>query len=223
MNGTRPDMTGTDRALTPGILLEAYAAGIFPMSESRDDPGIFWVDPARRGVLPLGGFHISRSLARRMRRGGYTVTLDHDFAGVVDACANRSETWINAEIRRLYVALHGMGHAHSLEVWSGDTLAGAVYGVALAGAFFGESMVSPRTDGSKLALAHLVDHLRRCGFVLFDTQFLTRHLETLGAVEITRAEYRSCLAEALQAPADIRRYPLDPDPVAVLHRNTQTS
>ncbi len=209
--------------LTPALLLNAYAAGVFPMSEGRDDPEIFWVDPRRRGVLPLNGLHISRSLAKRMRRGGYVVTLNTDFAGVVDACADRPETWINAEIRRLYLMLHDLGHAHSLEVWQDGALIGGVYGVTLGAAFFGESMFSRATDGSKLALVHLSDHLRRCGFVLFDTQFITDHLASLGAIEISRATYRSHLELALQHPADIAQYPLDPDTQSVLQRSTQTS
>jgi leucyl/phenylalanyl-tRNA--protein transferase len=209
--------------LPPDMLLRAYAAGVFPMAEHRDDPEVFWVDPKRRGVLPLGGFHISRSLARRMRRGGYRVTLDGDFAGVLDACAERADTWISAPIRAAYLALHARGDAHSLEVWEGGALAGGVYGVTLGRAFFGESMFSRRRDASKLALAHLVDHLRRCGFTLFDTQFLTDHLASLGAVEISRAAYHARLAEALSGAADIRALPLEGDPVQVVQRNTQTS
>lgn len=210
-------------SLTPALLLNAYAAGIFPMAESRDDPEIYWVDPRRRGVLPLEGFHISRSLARRVRRGGYTVTLDGDFEAVLDGCAARDETWISAEIRALYIALHDMGRAHSLEIWEGPTLAGGVYGVALQSAFFGESMFSARRDGSKLALTHLVDHLRRCGFTLFDTQFITPHLSSLGAEEIPRATYHLRLEAALARRADIRSVPLDAHPHSVLQRMTQMS
>lgn len=208
--------------LTPEILLRAYAMGVFPMAESRDDPEVFWVDPRRRGVLPLDRFHISRSLARRIRRGGYRVTIDHDFRGVVAACADRDETWINAVIFDLYAALHDRGHAHSLEVWDGDTLAGGVYGVVLGGAFFGESMFSRRTDASKLALAYLVDRLRQDGFVLFDTQFVTPHLRSLGAEEVPRTLYKAMLAQALQVGARFGRSP----PAAaqdVLQRMTQTS
>lgn len=209
--------------LSPDLLLRAYAAGVFPMAGHRADPEVFWVDPPRRGVLPLDGFHISRSLARRMRRGGYSVTLDGDFAGVLDACADRPETWISTAIREAYLALHAGGHAHALEVWQDGALAGGVYGVTIGRAFFGESMVSPRTDGSKRALAHLCDHLRRCGFTLFDTQFLTDHLARLGAVEIGRAEYHTRLAEALSGEGDIAALPLDRDPSQVVQRMTQTS
>jgi leucyl/phenylalanyl-tRNA--protein transferase len=216
-------MKDAEFALTPELLLNAYAAGVFPMSEGRDDPDIFWVDPRRRGIMPLDGLHISRSLARRMRRGGYGVSLNTDFAGVVDACADRSETWINAEIRRLYLLLHALGYAHSLEIWQDGALAGGVYGVTLGAAFFGESMFSRRTDGSKLALVHLVDHLQSCGYVLFDTQFITDHLASLGAVEISRASYHHKLEAALSQPADIARHPLDQCPQSVLQRSTQTS
>ncbi|MFX0547008.1 leucyl/phenylalanyl-tRNA--protein transferase [Roseovarius sp. S1116L3] len=216
-------MKDSDFSLTADLLLHAYASGIFPMSEGRDDPEIFWVDPRRRGVVPLNGLHISRSLAKRMRRGVYEVSLNADFAGVVDACADRDETWINREIRSQYIMLHEMGHAHSLEIWSQGALMGGVYGVTLGAAFFGESMFSRGTDGSKLALVHLVDHLRHCGFTLFDTQFLTEHLASLGAIEISRAAYRRDLSLALQTPAQITRVPLDPSPYSVLQRSTQTS
>jgi leucyl/phenylalanyl-tRNA--protein transferase len=216
-------MQDRDLALTPELLLNAYAAGVFPMSEGRHDPEIFWVDPQRRGVLPLDGLHISRSLAKRMRRGGYEVTLNTDFAGVLDACADRPETWINAEIRQQYLLLHRLGHAHSLEIRQDGELTGGVYGVSLGAAFFGESMFSRRTDGSKLALVHLVDHLRRCGFRLFDTQFITDHLASLGAVEISRAAYRAELEEALHHEAGIGQMPLDSSSQSVLQRSTQTS
>lgn len=191
------------------------------MAERRDDPEIFWVDPRRRGVMPLDGFHISRSLARRLRRGEFGVTLDKDFLGVIDGCADRQETWINAEIRSLYHKLHIQGQAHSLEVWMDGELAGGVYGVTVGGAYCGESMFSRRTDASKIALAWMVDHLRRTGFTLFDTQFLTPHLASLGAVEITRHEYRTRLSEALRQKADIRALPLETSGVCVVARNTK--
>lgn len=201
-------MTEPMSDLTPELLLQAYAAGIFPMAESRNDPGVFWVDPRNRGVLPLDNFHISRSLRRRIKNGGYDIALNRDFAMVLDACAAREETWINAEIRELYLTLFTMGHGHSFEIWQDDQLCGGVYGVTLGGAFFGESMFSWRTDGSKLALAHLTAHLRRCGFVLFDTQFLSAHLASLGAIEISRRDYRHRLKEALEIEADITAHPV---------------
>jgi leucyl/phenylalanyl-tRNA--protein transferase len=208
--------------LTPDLLLHAYASGVFPMAEHRDDPEVFWVDPRRRGIIPLEGFRISRRLARRMRRGGYRITVDNDFAGVVDGCADRPETWISATIRTLYLDLHAMGRAHSLEVSDGDSLIGGVYGVALGAAFFGESMFSRRTDASKIALAFLVDRLRSAGFRLFDTQFLTTHLASLGAVGIPRADYRRRLSAALSGVADFTAPPI-PTAQEVIQRNTQTS
>ncbi len=209
-------------SLTPDLLLRAYAVGIFPMAEHRDDPEIFWVDPQRRGVMPLDGFHISRSLARRMRRGGFDVTINRDFASVLDGCADRTETWINEELRAHYLALHNAGHAQSLEVWDSDRLIGGVYGVTLGAAFFGESMFSRRTDASKIALAYLVDRLRETGFTLFDTQFLTPHLASLGAVEISRGEYHRALEKALAQPAEFTR-PLHQRAQDVIQRITQTS
>jgi leucyl/phenylalanyl-tRNA---protein transferase len=213
----------TETVITPELLLSAYAAGIFPMAETRDDPDVFWVDPRRRGIFPLDGFRVSRSLARRMRRHPPRVSINTAFADVVDACADRDETWINAEIRRLYLDLHRMGHAHSLEVWEGDTLTGGVYGVVLGAAFFGESMFSRQTDASKIALAYLVDRLRLGGFRLFDTQFLTPHLASLGAVEVTRAEYHRRLEKALVLQGDFIGPALPSTPQDVVQRMTQTS
>ncbi|SHI05236.1 leucyl/phenylalanyl-tRNA--protein transferase [Marivita hallyeonensis] len=209
--------------VTPELLLEAYRAGVFPMAEHRDDPEVFWVDPRKRGVFPLDGFHISRSLAKTLRRDNYTVTRNQAFAAVIDACADRSETWINQDIHRLYQELHRRGAAHSLEVWDGDALIGGIYGVTVGSAFCGESMFSRRRDGSKIALAWLVDLLKRSGFTLFDTQFLTNHLASLGAIEITRAEYRRRLADALQREADFNAAPLASSGQEVVQRNTQTS
>ena len=209
--------------VSPGLLLQAYRSGIFPMSESRADPDIFWVDPRRRGVFPLHRFHVSRSLSRKLCRAEYTATIDADFDGVIDACADRPETWINDEIRELYGALFVQGHAHSIEIWRGGVLAGGVYGVSLGAAFCGESMFSRHTDGSKLALAWLVDHLRRTGFRLFDTQFLTPHLASLGAVEITREEYHRRLRDALELKADFTSLPIASSGQEVWHRITQTS
>jgi leucyl/phenylalanyl-tRNA---protein transferase len=187
--------------LTPDHLMQAYAMGIFPMAEGRDDPTVHWIDPRQRGIIPLDAFHISRSLARRLRRGDYAIRADHDFAGVLCACADRPETWINDTIFDLYMALHRTGRAHSVEVWQDDRLIGGVYGVVMGAAFFGESMFSRRTDASKIALAYLVDRLRAGGFTLFDTQFLTPHLASLGGIEVNRARYRAMLADALTRQA----------------------
>ncbi len=209
--------------LAPELLLRAYAAGVFPMSESRDDPRVFWVDPERRGILPINGFHLSRSLRRRILRKPFDLTLDMAFEDVVRSCADRDETWINDTIFRAYFALHRMGFAHSVEAWDGDRLVGGVYGVALGRVFFGESMFSTETDASKVALATLVAHLGRTGFELFDTQFVTEHLATLGAVEVTRAEYHKMLDAAMVEPAaEILSKPL-PDPHSVVQFVTQTS
>jgi len=188
--------------LTAEVMLAAYAQGIFPMAESRSSDELHWVDPRQRGVFPLDGFHISRSLKRTLLASDYEVRIDADFGAVVAACASRSETWINAPLRDLYDELRARGCAHSLEVWHEGALTGGVFGLTLGRAFFGESMFSHRTDASKIALAYLVDRLRRGGFTLFDTQFLTPHLASLGAVEIPRAEYRRRLAEALRGQAD---------------------
>ncbi|MDD7971422.1 leucyl/phenylalanyl-tRNA--protein transferase [Roseinatronobacter alkalisoli] len=208
--------------MTAQHLLQAYRQGVFPMAESRDDDRLYWFDPVLRGVLPLDGFHLSRSLARRIRTMPFQVTLDHDFAGVMAGCAARDVTWINSEIMRLFNELHALSHAHSLEIWDGRELVGGVYGVAIGGVFCGESMFSRRKDASKIALAYLVTHLRACGFTLFDTQYLTDHLASLGGREIPRAAYRRTLAAALQADADIRRLPL-PAVHDVLHLRTHKS
>ena len=208
--------------LTPDLLLKGYSVGIFPMAEHRDDPDIFWVDPRLRGVFPIDGFHISRSLARAMRRTKFTVTIDTAFADVVRGCADREDTWINAEIFTLYQALHDRGAAHSLEVWDGDELVGGVYGVTLGAAFFGESMFSRRDNASKIALACLIDRLKRGGFTLFDTQFLTPHLASLGAIEITRDAYHRQLDAAQQLEADFSG-PAPATPHEVVQRMTQMS
>lgn len=207
--------------ITPDLLMQGYAMGIFPMSEHRDDPEIFWVDPKHRGIFPLEQFHISRSLAKALRRADYTVTLNRDFAGVLDACADRPDTWINSKIRSLYIALHDRGEAHSIEVWRDEALIGGVYGVTLGSAFFGESMFSHATSGSKIALAYLMRHLSNCGFTLFDTQFLTDHLASLGAIEIPRADYQYMLKQARTAKADITGRQL-PDAASVLAASAAT-
>ena len=209
--------------LTAEHLLRAYAAGIFPMADSRDDPDVFWVDPTERGILPLDGFHLSRSLKRRLRSDIYRPSLDRAFETVIDRCAARPETWINAPIRRLYADLHRIGHAHSLEVWQGDDLVGGVYGVRLGAAFFGESMFSARTDASKVALAYLIDRLKQSGFKLFDAQFLTDHLASLGAVEISRDAYRARLAKALQSAPSLSVSEPFSSGASLVQRITQTS
>jgi leucyl/phenylalanyl-tRNA--protein transferase len=208
--------------LTPELLLKGYSMGIFPMAEHRDDPDLFWVDPRLRGVFPIDGFHISRSLARVMRRTHFTVTIDTAFADVVRGCADRDDTWINAEIFALYQALFDRGVAHSLEVWDGDELVGGVYGVTLGAAFFGESMFSRRDNASKIALACLIDRLKRGGFKLFDTQFLTPHLASLGAIEITRDAYHQQLEVAQHLIADFVS-PAPASPQEVVQRMTQMS
>ena len=204
-----------DEELTPDILLRAYAMGIFPMSDGRDDRDIHWVDPRRRGILPLDGFHISRSLAKRIRSGRFRVTTDTAFEAVVEACARRDETWISHRIQRLYTTLFRLGFAHSVEVWDGSALVGGVYGVTLGAAFFGESMFSRVTDASKIALAHAVHRLRAGGFQLFDTQFLTPHLASLGGQEIPRHDYHQRLGAALSLPASFTPEGYCPSPSEV--------
>jgi leucyl/phenylalanyl-tRNA---protein transferase len=192
----------------PDELLAAYARGVFPMADSREDPRLFLIDPDRRGVIPFERFHVPRRLARTVRQAPYRVTLNTAFDAVLKACAApRSyarDTWINAGIIALYQALHQRQAAFSVECWNDDDLVGGLYGVSLGAAFFGESMFSTATDASKIALVHLVAILRTCGYQLLDTQFLTEHLQQFGALEISRARYRSRLAAALQAPAPAR-------------------
>ena len=183
--------------LDPRLLLQGYATGIFPMADSRDAEDLFWVEPRSRAILPLDGFHLSRSLRRTIQRGAFTVTRDRAFGAVVTACADRDETWINGEIEQAMLALHASCHAHSIEVWSGEELAGGLYGVSLGRAFFGESMFSRQTDASKVALAWLVARLKAGNFTLLDCQFMTEHLASLGAVTVPRATYVALLSAAL--------------------------
>ena len=194
--------------LTPALMLRAYAVGIFPMAQSADDERLAWFDPDPRGILPLDSFHLSRRLARTVRTTEFKVTADTDFASVIDGCAGggwtRPSTWINLPIRALCLELHSMGYAHSIEVRRGCELVGGLYGVALKGAFFGESMFSSARDASKIALVHLVARLIRGGFTLLDTQFATEHLAQFGAIEIPRADYRRRLAEALRRDAQFQ-------------------
>ncbi|MGB3315031.1 MAG: leucyl/phenylalanyl-tRNA--protein transferase [Albidovulum sp.] len=208
--------------LTPDLMLSGYAQGIFPMAEGRDSDELHWVDPRLRGIIPLDGFHISRSLKRAILRQDHTVRTNSAFSTTVRACADRDETWINAPLLTLYETLHAMGCAHSLEVWQEGELTGGVFGITLGAAFFGESMFSTRTNASKIALAYLVDRLRVTGFTLFDTQFLTPHLASLGGVEIPRAAYRAQLAEALVRDADYSAASV-PSASGMVQRMTQTS
>ena len=201
---------GTD--ITPEVLLKAYGCGIFPMAESASDNALYWIDPEERGVLPLQGFHIPKRLARTVRSDHFEVRIDSAFDKVVEACAapgpGRSNTWINARIARLYNALFAMGHCHSVEVWREDKLVGGLYGVRLAGAFFGESMFSRERDASKVALVHLVARLRAGNFALLDTQFVTSHLAQFGVLEISREAYHKRLETALKIQGDFRKLPL---------------
>jgi leucyl/phenylalanyl-tRNA---protein transferase len=215
-------------ALTPDLLLRAYAAGIFPMAEDADHPEIFWVDPEQRGILPLEEFHLPHRLRRTIRQDIFEVRCNGDFEGTVRGCAEprpeRPQTWINEEIVRLYRALHKLGYAHSIETWREGTLVGGLYGVSLGGAFFGESMFSRVTDASKVALAHLVGRLRLAGFRLLDTQFVTEHLRQFGAREIPRAQYHRRLADALRVDAHFPLGRLDgPELVSILQSSTPTS
>jgi leucyl/phenylalanyl-tRNA--protein transferase len=192
--------------ITPDLMLRAYRHGLFPMAETRRGDRLYWLDPERRGVLPLDGrFHLPRRLARTVLSDVFMVTADQDFAGTIAGCAaaapGREDTWINPQIERLFVELHRMGAAHSVECWRNGELVGGLYGVVLGGAFFGESMFSTVRDASKVALVHLVARLRLSGFCLLDTQFLTAHLAQFGAEEVTREEYRTRLTAALEASA----------------------
>jgi leucyl/phenylalanyl-tRNA---protein transferase len=209
--------------ITPALLLQAYASGVFPMAESAEAEQLFWVDPRRRGVLPLDGLRVSRRLARSFVRGRFEIGIDRDFAGVLAACADRPETWINGQIVRLYRDLHRLGHAHSVEIWADGALVGGLYGVALGAAFFGESMFSRRRDASKLALIALVARLNSGGFRLLDTQFVTDHLARLGAVEVGRAAYHRLLERAVARPASFLALPVDASRQRLLQLSTQTS
>ena len=209
-------MTSRDSAsseITPEVLLRAYACGIFPMAESAEDPTLFWVEPEMRGVIPLNGFRISSRLARTVRSDAFTITVNTAFKAVIAGCAapqpGREDTWINKRIRDLYIGLHELGHAHSVEVWNNDDLVGGLYGVSLGRAFFGESMFYRARDASKVAMVHLVARLRAGGFRLLDTQFVTDHLKSFGAVELPRKQYHKLLAEALTGEADFAALPLD--------------
>ncbi|NPU14568.1 leucyl/phenylalanyl-tRNA--protein transferase [Bradyrhizobium sp. 83002] len=200
--------------ITPEVLLRAYACGIFPMAESADDPTLFWVEPELRGVIPLNGFRVASRLARTVRSDAFTVTVNQAFKAVMDGCAEpqpgREDTWINRRIRELYSGLYALGYCHSVECWQDGELVGGLYGVSLGRAFFGESMFHRTRDASKVALVHLVARLIAGGFELLDTQYVTEHLKTFGAVEIPRRRYTVLLEKALQGPAaSFLRLPVD--------------
>jgi leucyl/phenylalanyl-tRNA--protein transferase len=217
----------TPTPLTAELLLKIYASGIFPMADDANDPTLFWVDPEERGILPLDTFYVSRRLQRTLSHTPFDMRLDTAFDEVVAACAaprlDRPTTWINSEILRLVSELHRMGPAHSVECWRAGELVGGLYGIALGGAFFGESMFSRATDASKIALCHLVARLRHGGYTLLDTQFVTEHLERFGVVEIPRADYHARLKAALKVKAEFYLGPLAAGELAFRQSLTQTS
>jgi leucyl/phenylalanyl-tRNA--protein transferase len=198
--------------ITPEVLLKAYSCGIFPMAESADDPALYWIEPERRGIIPLDRFHVPARLARTVRSTPYTVIADRDFDAVIQGCAEpgpgRARTWINVRIRNLYRKLYERGDCHTVEVYDGDELVGGLYGVSLGRAFFGESMFHLRRDASKIALVHLVARLKAGHYRLLDTQFVTDHLRTFGAVEVPRPAYHKLLDTALVGEADFGALPL---------------
>jgi leucyl/phenylalanyl-tRNA--protein transferase len=199
--------------ITPEVLLKAYACGIFPMAEDADDPTLYWIEPEKRGIIPLTGFHIPARLARTVRTTPFVVRINHDFGAVIAGCAaprvGRRRTWINARIRALYHGLHERGYCHSVEVYDGDALVGGLYGVSLGGVFFGESMFHRARDASKIALVHLVARLKAGGYRLLDTQFVTEHLRTFGAYEVSRRQYHRMLDAALKGEGRFDALPLD--------------
>jgi leucyl/phenylalanyl-tRNA---protein transferase len=203
-----------DEVLDPALLLRAYASGIFPMADARDADEIYWVEPERRGILPLDGFRLSKSLAKTLRSERFETTVDQAFTQTVRLCAavadDRPSTWINGQIEAAVATLHASGHAHSIETWQDGELVGGLYGIQLGGAFFGESMFSRATDASKVALAHLVARLRFGGFALLDCQFITPHLASLGAIEISRSDYRLSLSSALLRNPDFFAFGASP-------------
>jgi leucyl/phenylalanyl-tRNA--protein transferase len=199
--------------ITPEVLLKAYACGIFPMAEDADDPALYWIEPDQRGIIPLNGFHLSSRLMRTVRTTPLTVWVDRDFDAVIDGCAepkdDRARTWINGRIRKIYRGLFDLGHCHTVEVYHGDDLVGGLYGVTLGRAYFGESMFHRVRDASKIALVHLIARLRAGGFTLCDTQYVTDHLKTFGAVDVPKKRYHRMLEEALTGLADFDALPVD--------------
>jgi leucyl/phenylalanyl-tRNA---protein transferase len=207
-------------SITPQVLLQAYAAGIFPMAESANDPALYWVEPDERGVIPLTEFHVSRSLAKRVKQHSFEIRIDTAFNAVIAACAakseTRKETWINKRIVTLYSQLHKMGCAHSVEAWQNDELVGGLYGIRIGAAFFGESMFSRATDASKVALVHLVARLKFGGFRLLDAQFVNPHLLQFGTKAVKKADYHKLLEPALEQDANFFAFKSDDDAVQVL-------
>ncbi len=206
--------------ITPQVLLKAYSCGIFPMAESAEDPALYWIEPQHRGILPLDSVHVPRRLARTIRTTPFDVRIDTDYEGVISGCAasrpGRRSTWINSRIRALYRELFELGHCHTVEVWNGERLVGGLYGVALGGAFFGESMFSYERDASKIALVHLVARLIAGGFTLLDTQFVTDHLRQFGTIEVDRDLFQRRLDQALKVTGVFSRLPADASPSAVM-------
>jgi len=213
--------------ITPQVLLKAYAHGIFPMAESAEDSALYWIEPERRGILPLEKVHIPRRLARTVRASNFEICIDSNYTGVIEGCASsrpsRASTWINSRIRRLYSELFELGHCHTVEAWKGDRLVGGLYGVHLGRAFFGESMFSYERDASKVALVHLIARLKHGGFNLLDTQFVTDHLVRFGAMEVSREKFQSLLEESLQGSADFNALPADYPAEYILQLVSQTS
>lgn len=223
-------MTGRNDILleiTPQVLLKAYAVGIFPMAESADDPGLYWIEPESRGIMPLDRFHVPRRLKRTVAQGDFEIRIDHDFDAVIAGCAapaeGRVKTWINDRIRQLYGELFTLGHCHTVEAYEDGRLVGGLYGIALGAAFFGESMFSRERDASKVALVHLVARLRVGGFKLLDTQFTTRHLKQFGAIDVDRRHYHRLLERAIAGEADFYRLPGGATLEEVLQSVSQTS
>jgi len=206
--------------ITPQVLLKAYSCGIFPMAESADDPALYWIEPQARGILPLDAVHIPRRLAKTVRQSTFEVRINSDFEAVIDGCAaskaGRRSTWINARIRSLYGALFAQGHCHTVETWREGRLVGGLYGVALGGAFFGESMFSTERDASKVALVYLCARLARGAFTLLDTQFVTDHLRQFGTIEVERQEFHRLLEPALAREADFHALAPDALPAEIL-------
>jgi len=199
--------------ITPQVLLKAYSCGIFPMAESADEPALYWIEPQARGILPLDAVHVPRRLAKTVRQGLFEVRVNSDFEAVIEGCAaskaGRRSTWINARIRSLYGALFAQGRCHTIETWLGGRMVGGLYGVALGGAFFGESMFSTERDASKVALVYLCARLAYGGFTLLDTQFVTDHLRQFGTIEVERQEFHRLLEPALARQADFNALPVN--------------